>query len=160
MRVDIKVINVPGSGADWDLAAAVHEDELPELNEDQRSIAKAYGIRERDYRRSELAREIAEARYRRYAQRFGEFLAEAAGSHGVDSAEVVYDLWEDKFYCYLKGVNSSISLRFDAAIITDPLERGDQASLLNAERRVEFGVDEAFRAPAVARGGPADGEVE
>jgi hypothetical protein len=60
MPVDIKVINVPGSGADWNLAIAVNEDELPELNEDRRSIAKAYGIPERDYRRGVLAREIAE----------------------------------------------------------------------------------------------------
>ena len=158
MRVNIKVINIPGSGADWKLAAAASEDELPELNEDQRSIAKAYGIPERDYRRSVLAREIAEGRYRRYAQRFGELLAKAASSHPVDSAEVVYDLWDDKFYCYLKGVKASVPLRFDATIVTGPLEHGDQGGLLDAERRVRFGVDEAFRASGVAHNGSSGGE--
>ncbi len=159
MRVDIKVINIPGSGADWKLAGTANEDELPELNEDQRSIARAYGIPERDYQRSVLARQIAEGRYRRYAQRFGELLVKAAAPHAVDSAEVVYDLWDDKFYCYLKGTRASIPLRFDATIITDPLERGDQGGLVNAERRVQFGVDEAFRMSAVPDNGSSGGEV-
>jgi hypothetical protein len=102
------------------LAAAVNDDALPELNEDQRSSAKAYGIPERDYRRSVLARQGADGRYQRYAQRFGELLVKAAAPHAIDLAEVVYDLWEDKFYCYLKGSQAPIPLRFDATIATDP----------------------------------------
>ena len=159
MRVDIRIINIPGSAADWRLAATVNDDGLPELNEDQRSIAKAYGIPERDYRRSVLARQVAEGRYQRYAQRFSELLVKAAAPHAVDSAEVVYDLWEDKFYCYLKGANGPIPLRFDATIVTEALERGDQEGLVSAQRRVQFGVDEAFHTSAVADNGSSRGRV-
>jgi hypothetical protein len=106
-----------------------------------------------------LARQIAEGRYQRYAQRFGELLVKAAAPHAIDSAEVVYDLWEDKFYCYLKGAQAPIPLRFDATIVTDPLERGDREGLVNAERRVQFGVDEAFRTFAVADNGSSGGRA-
>jgi hypothetical protein len=145
MDVRIEVINIPGSVADWKLAEGVAESKLPELNKDQESIAKAFGIPESDYRRSVLAKQIAEARYRSYAREFGEFLARAAAPHSVQSAEIVYDLWEGKFYCYLKRDSSAIPLRFDANLVTVPLEQGDQNALRQAEKAIQFGVDEALR---------------
>ena len=142
MDVSIKIIKIPSSGADWKRALDRPASELPALSREQKRNAKDYGIPEEEYARNVLSRKYTESRYRRYAEHFGTLLEEAAKSHEIESAEVIYDGWDNKFHCWLKmGGRELPPLVFDADIITVPLERGDQSALLAAKRDLKTGIE-------------------
>ena len=141
MNVNIKIINIPSSTADRKRALDRPHSELPSLTKEQKTNAKDFGISEDEYARSVLARQYSEARYRRYAEHFGTLLEEAAKSHDIESAEVIYDGLDDKFHCWLRINGRDVPLVFDADIITEPLERGDQSALLTAQRDLKTAVE-------------------
>ncbi len=142
MKVNVEVINIPGSVADWRFAKRVSPDELPVLTKEQKSIARDFGISEKDYARSVLGRRYAEARYTEYAKHFGQLLQKAAGTYSVESAEVIYDVWQEKFHCRLKANGVVVPISFSADIVVAPLERGE--SLQQAEKAVQHGVERAL----------------
>jgi len=144
MKVNVEVINVPGSVADWRFAKRASNDELPVLTKEQKSIARDFGISEEDYARSVLGRRYAEARYTEYAKQFGQLLQKAVGAHSVESAEVIYDVWQDKFHCRLKANGDVVPISFTADIVVAPLERGDRKSLQQAEKAVKYGIERAL----------------
>lgn len=95
---------------------------------------------EEEYARSLIARQYSEARYKRYANRFAEFLAEASKSHKVESADVIYDAWDDQFHCKFRINGAEATLDFDAGILTEPLNRGDKGALSKARRDLKNAV--------------------
>ncbi len=141
MEVNIDLVNIPGNTADWKWALQVRKSGLPRLTQEQKSTAKDFGISEEEYARSVIARQYSEARYRRYAEHFGDLLEKAAESHGIESAKVIYDGWDDKFHCRLKINKTEVPLDFDANIITEPLDRGDKSALLQAQRALKRAVE-------------------
>ncbi|MBI4480240.1 MAG: hypothetical protein HY651_09480 [Acidobacteria bacterium] len=141
MDVKINIINIPSSGADWKRALDQPLSELPVLSKEQKRNAKDFGISEEEYARSVLSRQYTEARYRQYAEHFGTLLVETAKSHGIESAEVTYDGWDDKFHCWLKLNGRDVPLDFDADIITVPIERGDQSALQAAKRDLKTAIE-------------------
>ena len=146
--IDIQVINVPSSAADRKFAEEVPRTKLPRLTEEQRSLARVLGVSDEEYARGVLGRRNAEDRYRRYAEHLRQLLMKAARSYSVNSAQVIYDGWGHQFSCRLKRRDGGVvPLVFDAAIITVPLERGDENGLLNAERAVKRAVELATRPP-------------
>jgi len=134
MEVNIQIINIPGSPVNWQWAQQVPKNQMPRLNAEQKSTAKDFGISEEEYARSVIARQYSEARYKRHADRFRELLAKAGDKHHVESADVIYDGWDDKFHCKLKINATEATLDFDASIITEALEQGDENRLSQAER--------------------------
>ena len=140
MKVNIEVINIPGTIANLKWAQEQPRRELPVLTKEQRAIAKDFGMTEEQYAESILARRYSEARYRRYAEQFGQFLAKAAHAHRFESADVIYDGWDNKFHCWLIGKGVKVPLVFDANIIIAPLEAGDRNGLLEAEKAVRNAV--------------------
>jgi hypothetical protein len=140
MDVKINIINIPSSGADWKRASDRPLGELPVLSKEQIETAKDFGISEEEYARNVLSRQYTEARYRRYAEHFGSMLTEAAKSQSIESAEVIYDGLDDKFHCWLKLNGQDVPLVFDADIVREPLERGDQRKLETAKRDLKTAV--------------------
>jgi hypothetical protein len=141
MKVNIDVINIPGTTANLKWAQEQPRRELPALTKEQRSIAKDLGMTEEQYGESMLARQYSEARYRRYAEQFGQFLAKAARAYRFESADVIYDGWDNRFHCWLMGKEAKVPLVFDANIIIAPLEAGDKNGLLEAEKAVKNAVE-------------------
>lgn len=141
MEVNVDIINIPGNTADWKWALQVPTRDLPRLTQEQKATAKDFGISEEEYARSVIARQYSEARYRRYAEHFGDLLEKAAKSHDIESVKVIYDGWEDKFHCRLKINKTELPLDFDANIITEPLDRGDKSALLQAQRDLKRAVE-------------------
>jgi len=141
MNVNIEVINIPGTMANLKWAQEQPRPELPLLTKEQRSIAKDLGMTEEQYSESILARQYSEARYRRYAEQFGQFLAKAARAYRFESADVIYDGFDNKFHCWLTERGAKAPLVFDANIIIAPLEAGDKNGLLEAENAVKNAVE-------------------
>ena len=140
MNINIEVINIPGTIANLKWAQEQPRRELPVLTKEQRGIAKDFGMTEGQYAESILARRYSEARYRRYAEQFGQFLAKAAHARRFESADVIYDGWDNKFHCWLIEKGAKVPLVFDANIIIAPLEAGDRNGLLEAEKAVRNAV--------------------
>lgn len=150
MQVHIDLINVPSSVAYWRKALDVPETDLPALTAEQKRTARSFGISEREYAQTVLARQYSEARYRRYAEHFGNLLVKAARSRSVESAEVTYDGWENKFHCWLEAKGTTVPIIFDAELIIAPLERGDSRGLVEAEKRLKQAVEWALQPVAKA----------
>ena len=140
VNVKVEIINIPVSVADWKFAQQASEQKLPPLTEEQKSIAKGFGISPKEYARSVLARRYAEVRYRTYSEQFRHLLAKAASNYPIRSAEVIYDLWEGMFYCQLRRDDSLASFRVAADLITVPVDRGDLGSLRQAEEAIRVGL--------------------
>lgn len=150
MKVSIKLINVPGSVANWEHARRAARRELPVLTPEQRSMAKDFGIPEEDYARDVLARRYSESRYRRYTERFARLLAKAARSYSVDSVEITYDGWDNRFHCWMEKNGGTIPIIFDADLVSVPLERGDKDLLLDTEKRIKRAVEWALQPVSAA----------
>ncbi len=142
----VQVINVPASPADALLAARASDNELPRLNADQKAIAKAFGIPEREYARSEAAKHFSEERYEFYAERCWDFLKDAASRHSVDAVDVIYDVSSGKFYCELQQNGHARRFLLDARLVLEPLERGDRIGLDKAREAIQFAVEQALAA--------------
>lgn len=152
MKVNVQVINIPVSMADWKLARQAASKELPALTLEQKSFARDFGISEEEYARDVLGRKYAEARYRRYAEHFASLLLRAARARSVQSAEIIFDVWEKKFHCWLKQNGSVVPVSFAAGIITLPLEHGDSEGLRQARKAVQFGVEQALSVASKTNG--------
>jgi hypothetical protein len=111
------------------------------LTQEQKATAKDFGISEEEYARSVIARQYSEARYKRYAEQFGALLAKAGESHKLESADVIYDGWDDKFRCRLKINGNEAQLHVDANIITEAVERGDESALKQAQKDLNLAVE-------------------
>ena len=137
----VEVINVPAGVADFRFAARTGE-RLPDLNENQRSIAKVFGIPEEKYQLEIQAKLYGEERYRLFAERFWAFVMEAGKAYSLNSADVVYDVAAGKFYCELKSVGSTRRAAFAAEVISLPIERGDREGILRAKDAIKVWLEE------------------
>lgn len=141
--LNVEVINVPAGVADFRFAARTDE-RLPGLNENQKSIAKAFGIPEEKYQLEVQAKLYGEERYRLFAERFWTFVMEAGESYSLDSVEVMYDVAAGKFYCELKSDGSTRRAAFAAEVISVPIERGDKEGILRARDAVKVWLEEVL----------------
>lgn len=139
----VEVINVPAGVADFRFAARTGE-RLPDLNQNQRSIAKVFGIPEEKYQLEIQAKLYGEERYRLFAERFWAFVMEAGKAYSLDSVNVVYDVAAGKFYCELKSVGSTRRAAFAAEVISLPIERGDREGILRAKDAVKVWLEEVL----------------
>ena len=144
----VQVINVPSAPADTWLAERIARDQLPRLNADHKSIAKAFDISEEEYARGMAARQISEDRYRLHAERCWDLLMEAARPRSIDAVDVIYDVSSRRFYCELGHDGNAWRFFLDARLISEPLERGDRAGLEKARDSIQFAVDNALVSPA------------
>jgi hypothetical protein len=147
--LNVEVINVPARPADFTLAARAGEP-LQGLNENQRSIARLFGIPEEKYQREVQAKFYGEERYRLFAERFWAFAMEAGKPYSLDSIEVVYDVAAGKFYCELKSDGSTRRAAFAADVISVPIERGDREGILRARDAVKVWLEEVLGSLAPA----------
>jgi len=141
--LNIEVINVPARPADFAFAARTDE-RLPGLNENQRSIAKVFGIPEEKYQLEVQAKLYGEERYRLFAERFWAFVMDAGKSYSLDSVDVVYDVAAGKFYCELKSDGGARRAAFAADVISVPIERGDKEGILRARDAVKVWLEEVL----------------
>jgi len=137
----IDVINVPARVADLKFAARTG-DPLPGLNENQRSIARIFGIPEAKYQLEVQAKLYGEERYRLFAERFWDLVTQAGKSYPLESAEVVYDVASGKFYCELRCDGITRRAAFAAEVISTPIERGDREGILAAKEAVKVWLEE------------------
>jgi len=137
----IDVINVPTGVADLKFAARTGEP-LPGLNENQRSIARIFGIPEAKYQLEVQAKLYGEERYRLFAERFWDLVMQAGKSYPLESAEVVYDVACGKFYCELTCDGITRRAAFAAEVISAPIERGDREGILGAKEAVKVWLEE------------------
>ncbi len=140
----VQVINVPASPADVLLSERAAGSDLPRLNADQKSLAKAFGIPEEEYARSIVAKQYSEERYRFFAERCWDFLMDAARTHSVDVVDVIYDVSLEKFYCELRQNGYAIRFFLDARLVSEPLQHGDKIGLDKAREAVRFAVEQAL----------------
>jgi hypothetical protein len=141
--LNVEVINVPARPADFTFAARAGEP-LPGLNENQRSIARVFGIPEEKYQREVQAKLYGEERYRLFAERFWAFVMEAGKTCSLNSVDVVYDVAAGKFYCELKSDGSTRRAGFTAEVISAPIERGDREGILRAKDAVKVWLEEVL----------------
>jgi hypothetical protein len=139
----IDVINVPARVADLRFAARSGEP-LPALNENQRSIAKSFGIPEEKYQQEVQAKLYGEERYRLFAERFWDFVMEAGRSYPLESAQVVYDVAAGRFYCELTSDGITRRGAFAAEVISAPIERGDWEGILGAKEAVKVWLEQVL----------------
>jgi hypothetical protein len=144
----VQVINVPAAPADF-LAERPRGRELPHLNADQKSMAKALGIPEQEYARSVEARQFSEERYRFHAERCWDFLMEAARAHSIDVVDVIYDVSAGRFYCELRQDGDARRFFLDARVVSEPLQQGDRIGLERARQSIQFAVEQALTPRAV-----------
>lgn len=140
----VDVINVPTSPADVVLAERAASPELPRLNADQQSLAKALGIPEQGYARGALAKQYSEDRYRFYAERCWDFLMGAAKAHSIDAVGVVYDVSSARFFCEMRWHGTVRRFTLNARIVSEPLEAGDKSGLDRAREAIRFAVEQAI----------------
>ena len=152
----VDVINVPTSPADVVLAERAAPKALPRLNADQQSLAKALGIPDQDYKRTVLAKQYSEDRYRFYAERCWDLLIDATNGKPVDAVGVVYDVSSGKFNCEILLGGSARRFALNARIVWEPLEAGDSAGLDKAREAIRFGVEQVL-APRLEPAGSAVG---
>ena len=137
----IDVINVPARIADLRFAARGGEP-LPGLNENQRSIAKIFGIPEERYQLEVQAKLYGEERYRLFAERFWDLVMQAGKSYSLESVEVIYDAAAGKFYCELKCEGITRRAAFAAEVISAPIEHGDKEGIVRAKEAVKVWLEE------------------
>ncbi len=142
----VRLVNVPTATADVLLAERESGSDLPRLNADQKSIAKAFGIPEEEYARSVAAKYFSEERYRFYAERCWDFLADAARVHSIDAVDVIYDVSLEKFYCELRQNAFATRFFLDAKLLSEPLQRGDKIGLDKAREAIRFATEQALAA--------------
>lgn len=147
MKVNLEIINIPVSMAEWKFAVQASETELPRLTDEQKAFVRNLGVSEQDYSRQVLARRYAEVRFKGYAEEFRKLLAKAASCHSVESAHVIYDLLEGTFYCRLTRDDSVTMLRLSADLVTVPLDQGDPTGLGQAEKAIERILEKAAWVP-------------
>ena len=145
MDIRVQLVNLPGSPANWKRALDVPRNELPVLNDEQKSFAKDFGMSDEQYARSIWAGRFSEALYRRYAEQLGRLLQDADLPPDIESIDIAYDGWKNKFYCSLQTRGGeTIPLVIDANIIIRPLETGDDEGLRYAARSVKRAADLAL----------------
>jgi hypothetical protein len=137
----IDVINVPARVADLRFAARAGEP-LPGLNENQRSIAKSFGIPAEKYQQEVQAKLYGEEWHRMVAERFWDLVKQAGEPYRLEPAAVVYDVAAGKFYCELRCEGITQRAPFAAEVISAPIEHGDKEGIARAKEAVEVWLEE------------------
>ena len=122
------------SPGEWSRAQSTPKEELPPLNDAQRSAAKSLGISEEAYARMILAEERTANELLTRTKMFAHFLAEKL--HRMSSSatveNVVLRTLENRFDVTIKLNGDVIPLRVDEEVVSNLFESGS----LEAERRI------------------------
>jgi hypothetical protein len=131
------------SGAnDWDAVRNLPVEQLPQLSEDQRAVARKLGIAEQDYARSVVAGERSREALLVKTERLARLLDQRIAALGIDGRinRVTLRTIQDRFDVEVQINGKIVPLRIDEAIADDYFDSGSA----DAEQRLAHILDRAF----------------
>jgi hypothetical protein len=131
------------SGAtDWDAVRNLPAEQLPQLSEEQRAVAKKLGISEQDYARSLVAGERSREALLVKTERLARLLEQRIAALGIGGRvnRVVLRTIQDRFDIEVQLNGRVLPLRIEESIVDDYFESGSA----DAEKRLAQILDRAF----------------
>jgi hypothetical protein len=131
------------SGAtDWDAVRNLPAEQLPQLSEEQRAVAKKLGISEQDYARSLVAGERSREALLVKTERLARLLEQRIAALGIGGRvnRVVLRTIQDRFDIEVQLNGRVLPLRIEESIADDYFESGSA----DAEKRLAQILDRAF----------------
>jgi hypothetical protein len=131
------------SGAtDWDAVRNLPAEQLPQLSEEQRAVAKKLGISEQDYARSVVAGERSREALLVKTERLARLLEQRIAALGIGGRvnRVVLRTIQDRFDIEVQLDGRVLPLRIEESIVDDYFDSGSA----DAERRLAQILDRAF----------------
>lgn len=124
--MQISVQGWKANASDWEAVKSVPRDQLPQLTEDQKAVARKLGISEEDYARSALAGERTQRTLLAKTETLARLLEKKIRELGFGATveNVVLRLLEDRFDVVLTANGTKIPLRIREDIVDDLLEAG------------------------------------
>jgi|SRR5579863_5373400 hypothetical protein len=131
------------SGAtDWDAVRNLPAEQLPQLSEEQRAVAKKLGISEQDYARSLVAGERSREALLVKTERLARLLEQRIAALGIGGRvnRVVLRTIQDRFDIEVQLNGRVLPLRIEESIVDDYFDSGSA----DAEKRLAQILDRAF----------------
>jgi hypothetical protein len=128
--------------ADWDAVRNLPAEQLPQLSEEQRAVARKLGIPEQDYARSVVAGERSREALLVKTERLARLLEQRIEALGVDGRinRVTLRTIQGRFDVEVQVNGRTLPLRIDEAIVDDYFDSGSADS----EQRLAQILDRAF----------------
>jgi hypothetical protein len=128
--------------ADWDAVRNLPAEQLPQLSDEQRAVARKLGISEQDYARSVVAGERSRESLLVKTERLARLLEQRIAALGIGGRvnRVTLRTFEDRFDIEVQVNGRVLPLRIDEAIVDDYFDSGSA----DAEQRLGHILDRAF----------------
>jgi hypothetical protein len=140
--MEIAVDGWRAGATDWDAVRNLPAEQLPKLNDEQRSVARKLGLSEQDYARSLVAgernREVLLAKTEKLARLLTQRLT-TLGIHGQVNRVTLRTI-QDRFDVEVQLDARSIPLRIDETVVDDYFDRGTA----EAEQQLAHILNRAF----------------
>jgi hypothetical protein len=124
--MQISVQGWKASAGDWEAVRSIPTNQLPELTEEQKAVARKLGISEEDYARSYLAGERTQSALLAKTEMFARLLTKKIYDSGFKATveSVVLRILEDRFDVLLTVHGAKVPLRIQESIADELLEAG------------------------------------
>ena len=128
--------------ADWDAVRNLPAEQLPQLTDEQRAVARKLGIPEQDYARSVVAGERNREALLVKTERLARLLEQRIAALGIDGRinRVTLRTIQGRFDVEVQVNGRTLPLRIDEALVDDYFDNGSADS----EQRLAQILDRAF----------------
>lgn len=128
--------------ADWDAVRNLPAEQLPQLSDEQRAVARKLGIPEQDYARSVVAGERSREALLVKTERLARLLEQRIAALGIDGRinRVTLRTIQGRFDVEVQVNGRTLPLRIDEALVDDYFDNGSADS----EQRLAQILDRAF----------------
>ena len=125
-RFQIVVSDYSSSVDEWKRALGAPRSELPKLNEQQKEVARKFGISDEEYARGLLAGLYGEERMRQRGQHLGEVVEEILGGLGEDYrlAAVTAQMFEGRWILRIQTPAKIVNVAVPRELADDVLDSG------------------------------------
>jgi hypothetical protein len=140
--MEIAVDGWRAGSVDWEKVRNLPSEQLPQLTEDQRAVARKLGVSEEDYARSVVAGERSQEVLLAKAERLARLLEQRMRAAGIAGQvnRVTLRTIQDRFDIELQVNDRVLPLRIDESIIDDYFDGGSGDS----EQRLSQILDRAL----------------
>jgi hypothetical protein len=126
----------------WREAQQRPQNDLPKLTPGQQSAAKRLGLREEDYARSILARQLTAERLLERTAAFGNLLEHSIRARGIDASvrSIRLDDLHERYEVEVQSNGNRVPLKIDERLVNELLERGSAEAEASISRIIDLSL--------------------
>jgi hypothetical protein len=142
-QFQVFVSGSPSSADDWARAMQAPDDSLPQLTDEQRSVATKFGMTESEYARGVLVGEIGDRRQISRGERLGMLIGQLLNGLGPEYTlrAILLKGMEDAWRARIQARERVINVPIPLDLADDALDSGDVATVEKLKNYLLRGLD-------------------